>query len=78
MIYKTPAQKSKDQSTRTPLQTGGELMCSGRGSSCCVKVAPIVLLLVQFWDLRNKLENINIDVRIRTINTNKYHNNPGV
>jgi hypothetical protein len=38
----------------------------------------VVLLLVQFWDLRNKLENINIDVRIRTINTNKYHNNPGV
>ena len=27
--------KTKDQVTRTPLKTGGELMCSGRVSSSC-------------------------------------------
>ena len=28
-------QKTKDQATRTPLKTGGELMCSGMVSSFC-------------------------------------------
>jgi hypothetical protein len=27
--------KAKDRVTRTPLKTGGELKCSGRGSSSC-------------------------------------------
>ena len=29
-IYKNCTQKSKDRATRTPLKTGGELMCSRR------------------------------------------------
>jgi hypothetical protein len=28
-------QRSKDRVTRTPLKTGGELMCSGRATNYC-------------------------------------------
>jgi hypothetical protein len=34
-IYKIYAYETKDRVTRTPLKTGGELMCSGRVSSSC-------------------------------------------
>jgi hypothetical protein len=33
IIYKT--QKTNDQTTRTPIRTGGELRCTGRVSSSC-------------------------------------------
>ena len=32
---KYTTQKTKDQATRTPLKTGGDLMCSGRVNCFC-------------------------------------------
>ena len=36
--------KTKDRVTRTPLKTGGELGCSGRGAVPAPLLAPIVLI----------------------------------
>jgi hypothetical protein len=39
----TTLKKTKDRVTRTPLETGGELRCSGRvGSSCPTSICPYI------------------------------------
>ena len=40
-------QKTKDRATRTPLNTSGELGCSGRVCNPVPHVVPIVTLIVQ-------------------------------
>jgi hypothetical protein len=40
-------QKTKDRATRTPLNAGGELRCSGRLAITATHVATVVLLLLQ-------------------------------
>jgi len=43
-------EKTKDRVTRTPQKTSGELGCSGKVSSACSLVAPVVLLLLKADD----------------------------
>ena len=43
----THTHKTKDRVTRTPLKTGGELMCSGGvGRSCSTSDTPIIFYLL--------------------------------
>ena len=42
----TGTHKSKDRVTRTPLRTGGELRCTGRGNSSCSSSGTLSLKLL--------------------------------
>jgi hypothetical protein len=42
-------QKTKDRATRTPLNAGSELRCSGRLIITATHVATVMLLLLQTW-----------------------------
>ena len=67
--------KTKDQVTRTPLNTGGELMCSGRvGSSCSTlsitltKSVPDERCSINVSCAINKISFLFMDKMLRYIN----------